>query len=348
MKPLLVRVLVASALLSACTTTNPLANGGFDLALDLDPTLLDAAGTSDADLAGGPAPDLLGAIDYTTAGPQNVSTEMSSATLAAGNLTLTIYLPGGAGPHPVVVLSPGFQQPRAAYAPYGERLASHGILTVIHDDPGFTVNSVATAARITQLVTTWLAAEHAKASGPLAGKLALDKVGLLGHSRGGQAGLLAATDGLKGKLKGYFGLDPVDTQMGVGAGDRARVALPTIAIPTVFLGETLDGAPIPFSFQACAPAADNYAVLHAAAPSPSLLLTAVGADHYDFEDTSLAFGTTFCHSGPADSGQVLAMAVTLATGFFARELLLAPVGAGLEGAGASGYVQGGRLIRAQK
>jgi len=266
--------------------------------------------------------------------------------LTTGDVSLVVHLPAGAGPFPIVFLSAGFGQVAAGYAPYAERLASHGVVVLSRDDPGLGGSSPALAAQLAELLSTWLPAEVAKPSGLLAAKIDLSHLGLMGHSRGGQVSLLAATGALLGKVSALFALDPVDTSTG---GAQARTALPGIGIPTVFFGETLDGTPKFFIGPGCANAADNYQVLYAAAPSPSLLLTALGADHFDFVLASKAVGAGICNSGSADGEEVLELAVTLSTGFFARELAgVSSVGPLLDGAGAAAAIADGRLTRVAK
>jgi len=60
-----------------------------------------------------------------------------------------------------------------------------------------------------------------------------DHIGLAGHSYGGQAALLAG-EHLHKRIKGVFGLDPVDLPLG----PQARDNLASIGVPVVFLGET--------------------------------------------------------------------------------------------------------------
>ena len=334
------RALFCVLFLTACSSS-PSTEGAHDLGGNM----IDSAMPHSADLSS-LSTDLAmsSGNPYATQGTVPYTKTTATASVSGHDVTITIYLPSSTGTHPAVFLSPGFVQPAAGYLPYADRLASFGIITLLRDDPGFSTDSTTAGAELATLVGTWLPAENAKASGPLAAKVDLTKVGLMGHSRGGQASLLAATGTLKGKVVAFFGLDPVDTSAG---GNTARDALPNVGIPTVFMGETLDGDAGGFGM-ACAPSADNYQVLYAAAPSPSMLLTVVGAAHFDFEVQAQAFGASFCKDGPAYAAQVLDMAVTISTGFFARELLGAPVGAGLDGAGVATYVQAGALARSQK
>jgi hypothetical protein len=311
-----------------------------DLALPAD---VDAALPADLALA----VDLANpANPYASPGPTGYSTTTVTASLAGNQYPITIYLPSVAGMRPVVAISPGFQQIGEAYTPYAERLASFGIIVLLRDDPGLFTGSPGAAEELTDEITTFLPAQAMKSGGPLEGKVDLAKVGLLGHSRGGQVSLIAATQGLKGKVAAYFGLDPVDSMQ---SGTTVRAALPDLGIPSVYLGETLDGtSPLGAFGAACAPTADNYTVLYGQSPSPSLQLTAIGAAHFDFERADKASGASVCQTGTANPHEVLDMAVALSTGLFARELLAQPVGAALDGAGADFYIQTGRLTRSQK
>lgn len=260
------------------------------------------------DFAGAPpGSDLTtgGASLYDSDGPEQYTTMQMTASGSGKSIPITVYVPSTAGARPLVVVSAGLQQPGAAYAPYAKRLASWGVIAVTRDDPGVLSQSSAVADDIAFIVG-WL-------PGALSGRVDTTKVGLAGHSRGGMASLLAAEGALEGKLSGFFGIDPVDNSGG------AAMSLGTIAIPSVFLGETTDGAG--GSMQACAPSDQNYDVLWHAAPSPSLEITAVGADHTQFEDPASCSFCTFCTKGSADGATVLAYSTRYLMRFFARTLL---------------------------
>lgn len=323
---------VAALWLAACGGGVNDGRGGDAGAASVD------AGADDAARDGGGinAPDLAsadaspaGMHDYGSDGP-NAVTAIDFAVAPPGVATFNVvaYVPAGAAPCPVVLLSSGLQQPAAAYAPYAHRLATWGILTLTRDDPGVLSQSTTLVGDVAYVVGTWLAAQNADASSELHGRVDLARVGLAGHSRGGQVSLLAAEGPLAGKVRAVFGIDPVDSAM--SGGGQARTGLGTIGVPTAFLGETTDGS----GASACAPAADNYAVLYAAAASPSVAITALGADHTQFEDPSSCAFCTLCTAGSAQAATVLAYSVRYVTAFFARELLGDPsVDAALGSAG---------------
>lgn len=273
--------------------------------------------------------------DYSVDGPFAVSSTTVTVSGGSADFSLTAYLPVSAKPAPVVILEPGLQQPAAAYAVYGHRLATHGIACFLRDDPGIAVMTNEVIADLAFLVTTWLPAS------PFKEKLDLARVGLCGHSRGGKATLVAAETVLAGKTKAWFGLDPVDASFVAGDG-QGRDKIAEIGIPIAMMGAEVSGA--------CSPAADNYAMLFARAASPAVSLTAVGAGHTHFEQQDQCVACGLCTpDGPADKAAVLDLAIRYVTAFFARELLGdAHVGADFAGAGASADVKAGVLTRAVK
>jgi predicted dienelactone hydrolase len=329
---------VALVLVAGCTAANPnevrVDSGGAGNPVDLAVAGADLAPVT-------PAGDLsLPATlhDYGGDGPSTVET---ARLTARSGLTVDVYLPSATGSHPVVLLASGLQQSGLAYAPYARRLASWGIVTILRDDPGIFQTSADVAADLAFLVQTWLPSQNSDSLSKLFGRVDLSHVGLAGHSRGGQATLLAAETDLKGMVKAWFGLDPVDGRpMGAANAPQARTQLAAIGIPTVFLGETTDST----GNNACAPAADNFQVLYSAAPGPSVLLLAVGADHTQFQDPAQCTFCNLCQKGTADGAMVLAFSVRYLTAFFARELLGdSAVGAAFEGAGAAADLAAGRL-----
>lgn len=288
---------------------------------------IEAAGPPDA-AAGGTGP-------YGGSGPDTVTTSSLQVPAPNATFTTTAYIPSGPGPFPVVVLSSGFFQSGVAYAPYASRLASWGIVTLLRDDPNLGEATPSIVSDVQYTVGTWLATTNADTSSALHGAIDTSRVGLAGHSRGGQIALLAG-EALAGKIHGVFGLDPVDTSMNGSA--EARTTLATIGVPVAFIGETTDSAA-----SSCAPATDNYQVLYQAAVSPAVAITSVNADHTMFEDPASCFACTACTPGTASQAQVMATAVRYLTAFFARQLLGdATVGAAFQGAGASQDVAAGR------
>lgn len=295
----------------------------------------------DAGHDGGPTPDAQtdapsgGPGVYGSDGPDPVGTATVQVPGPGGTFSVTAYYPMSPGAHPVVILSSGFFQTGLGYAPYAKRLASWGIVTFTRDDPGLGETAPSIAADVAYMVTTWLPAAGADASPPTFGAVDTTRIGLAGHSRGGQVALLAAEGGALGHVRGVFGIDPVDTS--TNGSPEARTQIATIGVPLAFVGETTDSAS-----SGCAPGTDNYQVLYQAAASPAVAITAVNADHTMFEDPSSCSFCTLCTAGTAKAAQVLAYSVRYLTAFFARELLGdSSVGAAFQGAGASQDVAAG-------
>jgi hypothetical protein len=332
-------LLVASAMLLtlACGSSS---TGSLSEAAPLEPPPSGATGaagavtTTDPPASAG-APDsgsqaVARGADYGARGPLETSTTRHTVTDGARSFEVVVSSPGGALPSPVVVLASGSTQTAAFYAPYAQRLASHGITTVLRSDPGPLVQTAEVAKDVTTLVLTWMPAA-------LGGRVELTRVGLAGHSRGGAATLLSATQGLRGKVRAWFGLDPVDNQFLVGPGAFARSALPSLALPTGMLGASVASN--------CSPAADSHPMLWPLLPAPSVLVVARGAGHMQLGDPAACTACAACTpAGTADAKVVLEAALRYVTAFFARELLGdANVGAAFEGAGSPSDVSAGRV-----
>jgi len=242
-----------------------------------------------------------------------------------------VFVPSSATsttPYPVVSISPGLQQPREAYTSYGRRLASHGIVTVIRDDPGAFTQTPDVRDDIAHIVDVWLRAANDDATHELFGLLDLDRVGLAGHSRGGKASLLAAEGALNGVARAWFGLDPVDATT-LADGTVAADGLPTIGMPVAFLFADVASS--------CSPADTTAAALWPPAVAPAAMITGLGAGHTQLEDADACLLCNLCTpDGTADQLVVIDYGVRYLTAFFARELLDdATVGAEFEGAGAA-------------
>lgn len=285
------------------------------------------AGSNDASVPNKPDAATSTSTRYDADGSESVSTQTLNVNTGTRRFTVTAYIPNKSGALPLVSLSPGFFQSAEGYAPYGKRLASHGIITIMRDDPSLRQQTPSVAEDLTATIDTWLPAQQAAPSGPLAGRVDMSRIGLAGHSRGGKVTLLAATSGLKGKVRAWFGLDPVDSNSLLDPGVRSKLS--TIGVPTAFFGAGVSSS--------CAPASDNYEVLFAATPSPSVRIKGIGFGHTQFQDPSACTGCNLCTpAGTADVQITLPTAVRYMTAFFARELLGdSQVGATFQGSGAA-------------
>jgi hypothetical protein len=288
---------------------------------------------SDAAIDAATMPMMTG-VPYGSDGPVPYTVQTATLT-AATTFDVTVYLPTTTGLHPAVSLAAGSQQTAAGYAPYGERLASYGIATIIADDPGVLVNTGDVVTNAVYVVATYIPATFADT-------IDTTRIGVAGHSRGGAASLAAAETGLAGKVVAWFGIDAVDNQFGMTPTIYARTELPELAIPTAFIGAQVASN--------CAPTADNYVTLYPLAPSPSTLIVGENAGHVELELQSACVGCALCTpAGTADPDVVLAYGVRYTTAFFARELLGdSSIGATFDGAGGSDDVAAGLVTISAK
>lgn len=269
---------------------------------------------------GGEGGSMTGMPDPNLPGPYGFTTLDGDASVTDTGHTFAVkafYPTSGpsAGPYPLVVIGHGFQLPASQYEGYAERLASFGYVAVTADFPaGFFGNSHVDNATDMAGVIDWAASDPA-----LAAIVDANLVGMAGHSLGGKAALLAAT--FDSRIKAVLALDPVDSSMSCSPQDCPDVSslMPTLAIPTGFLGETLDASG---GFQPCAPAADNFTTFYAGANAPSLQVTVNGANHMSFLDdvASCGFTCSLCQPATLENAVVTALAYSYAAAFFERHL----------------------------
>ena len=219
-----------------------------------------------------------------------------------------------AGPYPVVIVAHGFQLPVTQYYNYVRRLASFGYVALTADYKASPIgmDNVKNAKDLLGAI------DWAAQAAPLAGLADTDNVGATGHSLGGKLSLLAAT--MDTRIKATITLDPVDGSMGCQPQNCPDTSmLMPLPIPTGFIGETTDASG---GFQSCAPAADNFETFYAGTTSPSLSVTAIGANHMSFLDDVASCGLTcsFCNAATAPNAQVNAMSQAFVVAFYERHL----------------------------
>lgn len=240
-------------------------------------------------------------------GPSNVTTMTASIPGAAMGRTVpaTVFTPSSAGPHALVVVSPGFQMQRAQYTSYAHHLATWGFVVVLTDyaDTGFSADHVKLAQDVPAVIT-WALAQAA---------LAVDaqKIAVTGHSLGGKISVFAAT--LDPRIKAVVAWDPVDSNNPSVAPEKMASLTAAIAV----VGETTNGSG---GFMPCAPTADNFLTFYAAAPSPALAMTINGADHMDWVDDPSCGVCGFCTAGTASNERARAASKRLDVAWLRRQL----------------------------
>ena len=324
------------------------ATGGVDAVADNDlaqvsdtPSLVDTASTPDVpavqdtqttpDVPSTPdvpaTPDV--AADVAPAGPSdpnldgpNTYKELDAkALIVVTGDTVAVhaaYPTGGptAGPYPLIILAHGFQLDPKLYTGYLQRLATFGYVAMSVDFPtSFLGNDNQQESKDLSGAIDWAIGNATL--GPLVNK---DLVGVTGHSLGGKLAFLAAS--IDARFDAAFGMDPVDGggPTGCNAPQCADVSalMPSLKIPTAFVGETTDSAG---GFQPCAPAANNFQTFYAGATTPALQVTVNGANHMSFLDTTNGCLTCgFCNKATLAQNDATALTRSFMVAFFERHL----------------------------
>lgn len=222
-------------------------------------------------------------------------------------LAATVFVPsGGPIPRPLVIVSPGFQMPRTQYVSYAKHLATWGFVAVLTDyaESGFFVDHAKLAADVPAVID-WALAQSA---------LAVDsaKIATAGHSLGGKISVFAAT--LDPRIKAVVGWDPVDSNSPSVAPEK----MTSLAAAVAVVGETTNGSG---GGMPCAPTADNFTTFYAAAKSPALAMTVVGADHMDWVDDPSCSFCGLCSPGTADPALARKVTRRLDVAWLRRQLL---------------------------
>jgi predicted dienelactone hydrolase len=267
--------------------------------------------TVDAPVSGDGAvmPDAPGpAVDPAEDGPATV-TESNATIPGAGagrTLAATVFVPAGAGPRPLAIVSPGFQMARAQYASYAHHLATWGFAVILTDyaESGFSIDHDRIASDVPAVID-WALAQQA---------LAVDaaKIATLGHSLGGKTSVFAAAKDVR--IKAVVAWDPVDSNNPSVAPQQMGGITAAIAV----IGETTNASG---GFMPCAPAAENFQQFYAAAPSPAMAVTVTGADHMDWVDDPSCGFCGFCTAGTASPGVVRRVTRRLDVAWLRRQLL---------------------------
>jgi dienelactone hydrolase len=174
----------------------------------------------------GPAPTRASA---TGAGPFEVTTLTSGLRDGPDYGTQTLYVPEDAEPPlSAVAIAPGYETPESSIQAWGPFLASHGIVALTIGTNTPTDSAEARASALLDALET-IKAEDSRAGSPLAGKLARERLGVMGWSVGGAGTLIAAesTPSLKAAITmaawspgEEFSDDEVPTLLFAGSADE--------------------------------------------------------------------------------------------------------------------------------
>lgn len=246
------------------------------------PTALLVATLAGALAAGGAA----AATDPSTAGPFAPATTTLALPVGGGvTRAADVHYPGtaggvdaAAGRCPVVLFGHGFTRSKARYADLGRHLASRGFVVVIADYRCGVLtgcDAVANAAEMSALVD-WIVARDADPASIFFNRIAVDAIGVSGHSAGGLQAILAAA--LDPRVRAVAPMDPVD---GSGLGGQA---LASLGVPVA----------ITASERSSCNAFGSPEELYRAAQAPKRWLLVIGATHCDPEQEAELGCTLAC------------------------------------------------------
>jgi pimeloyl-ACP methyl ester carboxylesterase len=208
-------------------------------------------------------------------------------------LKIQAWVPKGATrhglgpPYPLAILTAGFLISSEQYISLAEHLASWGYLVILYDgnqqalDP---ISDVVCVAFLRDLI------DWARTTAPLSNLADLERVYLIGHSRGGKISVLAAVQ--DPRVRSVFLIDPVDVT--VYAPLSAEYPSAAAALRKFSKRVDVDQGmkkPLPLAVVGsgrggdCVPLDSNYATFYDAASGPAWQAVIQDAGHLQFLDT---------------------------------------------------------------
>jgi hypothetical protein len=232
---------------------------------------------------------------------------------------LSIFMPDGDGPFPVVVFTHGFMLGPGDYMSYGRHLASWGYAAVLPQMPGGIIppNHRQLKEYLVKILD-WIDENAANPDGPLLGRADASRLGLSGHSMGGKISLLVCTEDIRPMAS--FTVDPVDaagTPVVINPADYPSVTpelMDQIIVPLGLLGETVNATA---DGQACAPGEDNFHQYYLHAVTPAVEIEILNANHVSFLDNpDCGFVCNACSPGTDDPAVTRRLTQKYMTAFY--------------------------------
>ncbi|MBK8812525.1 MAG: alpha/beta hydrolase [Acidobacteria bacterium] len=204
------------------------------------------------------------------------------------------YDPSG-GPYPAITFGHGFFQAVSNYQSTLEHLATHGYFVIASDSEGGLLPSHQNFANDLRQSLTYLESENSNSASTLFNQIQTSRFGASGHSMGGGASILAASQ--DPRIKALANLAAAETN------PSAVNAMPSVTVPASLISASSD---------TIVPVASNGQLMFNAGPPPKLLPVIQGGWHCGFIDAN-GFG---CDSGTIARSEQLAETRRLLTSFF--------------------------------
>jgi len=149
------------------------------------------------------------ADDPAADGSYLIRSETLPATLQGSSVNLEVVLPvAGSFARPVVIICHGWMAPTLLYEGIAHHLASRGFAAVLFEQPNFWSNDMQSWTDNTKDAISELARLNADPKSAIFGELDMDRVGVIGHSRGGACATMIA--GEDPRVKCAVGLAPAN------------------------------------------------------------------------------------------------------------------------------------------
>jgi predicted dienelactone hydrolase len=123
-------------------------------------------------------------------------------------LSATIFYPTTAAPpFAAIAFCPGYTEVETGFLSWGQMLASHGIVALVLTPENTLIDLPETRGDELLAALDTLVSENSRGDGPLNGKIATDRLGVMGHSMGG-GGTLFACNKASNRLRAAVPLMP--------------------------------------------------------------------------------------------------------------------------------------------
>jgi pimeloyl-ACP methyl ester carboxylesterase len=218
-----------------------------------------------------------GSVSVTVTNPDNGHALVTDIYYPAVNGQVD---PGNA-PYAALVFARGFLASASYYPGNGAHLATWGYITAMPDFPSENIEDRVSDARY---MLSYLEAENANPDSIFYRQIAVDRLGVIGHSMGGLTALIVAAR--DARVKAAVALDPVNASGMAGGPWNYQLEAPNIAAPLAVIG-----APA----QTCNLFANYNDMYPAAGSDHKAKWVLTDGNHCDFVDTDSALERFACY-----------------------------------------------------